>query len=94
MPKMTADPAPRESEKPLAAKKARASLPGWLQRKWLYRPDDVARLLGVSARTVRRRMAEGAFGELHQEDSGLRITQSGLLAYLGARKIDPLDKFE
>ena len=67
-------------------------LPQWWPQKWLYRPDEVAELLGLSARTIWRRMESGEFGDLHREGDGVRITYSGLVGYLEERRIDPLQQ--
>jgi len=53
-----------------------------IPRKLLFRPSEVAELLGYSTRTVQRHMIEGAFGSLWQKDNQRRVTYGGLKAYL------------
>ncbi|MCA1988144.1 MAG: hypothetical protein LDL07_03225 [Desulfarculus sp.] len=58
-----------------------SELPGIVPRKLLFRPDEVAPLIGVSTRTVKRWMGQGVFGRIKQTPSGARITYDGLAAY-------------
>jgi hypothetical protein len=56
-------------------------LPDIVPRKLLFRADEVAPLLGMSERTVRRWMGQGVFGPIKNTPSGARITYDGLAAY-------------
>ncbi len=49
--------------------------------KALFRPSEVAQIIGVSTRTVYRYMASGDFGELWM-GKALRITRQGLMDFL------------
>lgn len=64
------------------------NLPAFVPRKLLFRADEVAALLGVSPRTVRRWMGQGEFGELLQTATGTRITFDGLEAFYAGRADD------
>ena len=58
-----------------------SELPDIVPRKLLFRADEVAPLIGVSVRTVRRWMCQGVFGSVKQTPGGARITYDGLAAY-------------
>ena len=68
------------------------SLPDFVPRKLLYRPDEVAHLLGVSDRTVRRMMHQGEFGEPVYAGSYARITYHGLAGYYRTEQIKPFSR--
>lgn len=60
------------------------NLPDWFPRKMLYRPGEVAELLSLSSRTIRRDMARGAFGEggICVRGGKRWITHDGFMHYL------------
>ena len=60
------------------------SLPEFVPKKMIYRPDEVAGLLQCSVRTVRRMMHQGEFGEPVYVGCYARITYDGLAGYYQA----------
>jgi hypothetical protein len=66
-------------------------LPGFIPRKLVYRPSEVAKFVGLSTREVQRKMAEGAFGALKRtggsdERPFFKVTYDGLLHFYRERE--------
>ena len=53
-----------------------------IPRKLIFRDREVAALLGVCERTVRRYKNEGRFGGLATVNRNTRVTYAGLMSYL------------
>ncbi len=63
-----------------------AELPSFVPRKLVYRPSEVAELVGLSTREIQRKMADGAFGKLKRaggsdERPFFKVTYDGLLLF-------------
>ena len=59
-------------------------LPDFVPRKLVFRLDEVADLLGVSTKTVRRWADAGVFGNLISTPGGKRVSYSGLALFCSA----------
>lgn len=65
------------------------TLPSFIPRKLHYTAAEVAPWLDKSARTIRRWMDDGLFGDIHHTPDGRRITYDGLLAYYAGHRNEP-----